>query len=78
MLTMFKMYSLYFSVLILLAILFMNKYRKQQPLLDIDPEDDIRENVVFYNEEGAGNGNIHAIYFPCIRNFTLSFTSTSS
>lgn len=37
--------------------LFVRYKRKTDPekyILDIDPDDDIRENVIDYNDEGAG------------------------
>ena len=41
------------SVLILLFLL-VSRRRKDKMLLEVDAADDIRENVVFYDEEGAG------------------------
>jgi hypothetical protein len=33
---------------------FRKKSDPEKYILDIDPDDDIRENVINYNEEGAG------------------------
>ena len=41
------------AVLILLFLL-ISRRRKDKMLLEVDAADDIRENVVFYDEEGAG------------------------
>ena len=46
-----------FSAFALLLYLLIRYYRRPDPekyILDIDPDDDIRENVMNYNEEGAG------------------------
>ena len=43
----------FFPVLILLFLL-ISRRRKDKNLLEVDAADDIRENVVFYDEEGAG------------------------
>ncbi len=40
--------------MIILLLIFITKRRKKNKLLEVEPEDDIRENVVFYDEEGAG------------------------
>ena len=47
------LYLLPSPVLILLAVWWIRR-RKPEYLLGVDPEDDIRENVVNYDEEGAG------------------------
>ena len=47
----------YFTVVTLLVFLVVRYKRKTDPekyILDIDPDDDIRENVIDYNDEGAG------------------------
>ena len=43
------------AVLILLAIFITHRRQKEKLLLEVDAADDIRENVVFYDEEGAGS-----------------------
>ena len=43
----------FLAVLILLFLL-ISRRRKDKMLLEVDAADDIRENVVFYDEEGAG------------------------
>lgn len=47
-----------FQVLLLLVFMLL-KFRKRDTdgdkyILEVDPEDDIRENVINYDEEGAG------------------------
>ena len=39
---------------IILAVVVIGRRRKPDLLLGVDPEDDIRENVGYYDEEGAG------------------------
>ena len=48
-----NVFSLHHTVLIILFVVW-RRTRKPEYLLEVDPEDDIRENVVFYDEEGAG------------------------
>ena len=42
-----------FAVLILLVLFFIMRRQQNEPLL-VDPNDEIRENIVYYDEEGAG------------------------
>ncbi|XP_060579771.1 LOW QUALITY PROTEIN: neural-cadherin-like [Ruditapes philippinarum] len=43
-----------FAVAVYLYVRFRKKSDPEKYILDIDPDDDIRENVINYNEEGAG------------------------
>lgn len=46
-----------FPAVALSVYLFVRYKKRRDPekyILDIDPDDDIRENVINYNEEGAG------------------------
>ena len=58
MLSFFKLIvTFHISVVALIAFLIMRYFKKPDPekyILDPD-DDDIRENVMNYNEEGAGN-----------------------
>ena len=40
--------------IVLFAACFTKLRRDRTPLLVVEPEDDVRDNVVFYDEEGAG------------------------
>ncbi len=40
--------------MLVLIVVCLVKRNRPDYLLDVDPEDDIRENVVTYDEEGAG------------------------
>ena len=39
---------------IILAVVIITRRRKPDLLLGVSPEDDVRENVGYYDEEGAG------------------------
>ena len=39
--------------MILLVVLFATR-QKPEYLLGVEPEDDVRDNVIYYDEEGAG------------------------
>ena len=39
---------------VLLVAVYMRRRKKPKQLLPVDPDDDVRENVGFYDEEGAG------------------------
>jgi len=52
--------SLLFLLLLILLIILLLRCRKKEPLLIDEPDDDIRENVVFYDEEGAGEEDMLA------------------
>ena len=41
-------------VLVLLMIIFNRRRRKQVYLEGADPDDDVRENIIHYDEEGMG------------------------
>ena len=51
----------FFSVLITFIIVYVICHKRgtdEKLMLKVDPDDDfIRENVIFYDEEGAGKGN---------------------
>ena len=56
--------------MLILLFLLISRRRKDKNLLEVDVADDIRENVVFYDEEGAGQllwqqiSNNHNIFVP--------------
>ena len=41
------------SVVLLMFFVFTNK-NKPDYLLGVEPDDDVRDNVIYYDEEGAG------------------------
>ena len=54
---MYMMYSC-LAVLILILIFCVLKKTQTDPLL-VDPDDGARENIVYYDEEGAGEPRFH-------------------
>ena len=43
-----------FSVLVLLFIIYSRRRRPESYAVGMDPDDDVRENMINYNEEGVG------------------------
>ena len=44
----------FFTVVILLFIVYNRRRRPEQYVVGVDPEDDVRENIIHYDEEGVG------------------------
>jgi Cadherin cytoplasmic region len=53
-------------VLALIVAIYTRRHRPQLHGVYVDPNDDIRENIIHYDEEGVGK------YFVCFRNGRLS------
>jgi hypothetical protein len=43
-----------FSVVILLFIVYSRRRRPDSYVVGVDPDDDVRENIINYDEEGVG------------------------
>ena len=55
--------SLLLAVLILLFIIYSRRRRPEAYAVGMDPDDDVRENMINYNEEGVGElGAVSHLY----------------
>ena len=66
-----------FVVVLLVIIVYRRRQQPEQYIVGIDPDDDVRENIIHYDEEGVGEyyvyvGNCHCydidiviLYFYC-------------
>lgn len=52
------------AVLILLFIIYSRRRRPEAYAVGMDPDDDVRENMINYNEEGVGESNVSIMTFP--------------
>ena len=41
-------------VVILLFVIYSRRHRPEQYVVGVDPDDDVRENIIHYDEEGVG------------------------
>ncbi len=57
-------------VVLILLVLLLRRRRKDKLLLEVDAADDIRENVVFYDEEGAGEALGQHSFEVCVVCYT--------
>lgn len=77
------MFILLYSSVIVIVVVLLYKYcgaseDSEKFILEVDPEDDIRENVMNYDEEGAGRSEcffvlmfLHCVFFGFFFHFVF-------
>ena len=64
-------------MVILLFVVYNRRRRPEQYVVGVDPEDDVRENIIHYDEEGVGEYYSHHATQYCIAlQYTQSFITS--